>query len=171
MARVGNLIRDQLDSTVGGTGNRSWTGWDLLGISTARAADQESAALEQLGSLIADYYRDVSDAGLVRRILVGVGAAPIPKRLFRIPVVGNASSVTNPISHFGLRVFPNLKSPVRLLGSNRVFGIAGRANILLATGLASYDATSILLSIPVNDELTIGDKLNQVLLDPLFTYP
>jgi hypothetical protein len=60
---------------------------------------------------------------------------------------------------------------VPLLGSNRIFGIAGRANVLLATGLTSYDATSIVLSIPLNEQLTIGDKINQVLLDPIFTYP
>jgi hypothetical protein len=100
------------------TGGASWSAWDLLGISTASAADQGSAPRKGLGSLVGDYYSDVSDGGILTRIFVGIGAAPIPKRLFGFPVVGSASTVTNPISLFGLKAFPNLKSPVPLLGSN-----------------------------------------------------
>lgn len=49
------------------------------------------------------------------------------------------------MSYFGLKAFPGLKIGTQILGTNRVFGLLGRANLAVAAGLAAYDITSIAL--------------------------
>ncbi len=73
------------------------------------------------------------------------GATPIPKGLMNVPVVGKASQVTNAVSAFGLKAAPNNKMPGgRALGSNRTFGVLGRANLLLFGGLVAVDSITLM---------------------------
>jgi len=83
------------------------------------------------------------------------GMIPLPKRLLKLPILGEASPFTNPISYFGHKVFPNARLPFRIglsprifrkigLGpTTRIFGILGRANLAIGAGLAVYDMISI----------------------------
>ncbi len=57
-----------------------------------------------------------------------IGSAPIiPKRLVGLPVIGNASKTTNLISFAGHKIAPKAKIGRQILGSNRIFGVLGRA--------------------------------------------
>ena len=60
-----------------------------------------------------------------------------------LAVLPGASRHTNAISFFGLRAFPGLKIGRQVLGTNRVFGLLGRANAGAAVALAAYDVASI----------------------------
>jgi hypothetical protein len=76
------------------------------------------------------------------------GALPISKRLIGVPVVGDASSFTNPISLAGHKYArgANLSSRVRLPGFTptvRVFGLLGRVNVVGAVAFGAYDVYSI----------------------------
>jgi hypothetical protein len=74
-----------------------------------------------------------------------LGAAPVDKIGRGLVTPEGASRFTNWISYVGLRAFPGAKMPVRLLRTTRIAGALGRANVLLAAGLAAYDVTSIAL--------------------------
>lgn len=82
--------------------------------------------------------------GELGRLRGECGARPaINKAVNELPVVADASAYTNALSYFGLKQFRGLKIGTQILGTNRVFGLLGRANLALGAGLAAYDATSI----------------------------
>jgi RHS repeat-associated protein len=70
-------------------------------------------------------------------------ASTVSKTASGLPRAGGGSAYTNALSYFGLRQFPGLKIGTQILGTNRVFGLLGRANLALGVGLAAYDVTSI----------------------------
>ena len=72
---------------------------------------------------------------------------PIYKPLIGVPTLRGASKVTNFISAFGFFKYRGMKMPFRLLGSNRVFGVAGRATAVAGSGVFAYDITGISLCI------------------------
>jgi RHS repeat-associated protein len=101
------------------------------------------------------------------------GAIPVSKILLGVPVVGNASSTTNVLSAVGHKYFRNqswTKLPRQIMGTNRVFGLAGRLNASLAVGFVTFDSTSAILRIRTSSGLTLGDRLNQSVLDPFMVY-
>jgi hypothetical protein len=124
-----------------------------------------------LGELIAEYYEEMSSGAQLLRVVIAAGALPVSKRLIGVPVVGTASDITNALSAIGLKYFPNLKIGRQVLGTNRVFGLAGRLNLVAGVGFLSYDVTSIVLSVPLSGDLTLGDRINEVILDPFFPEP
>jgi uncharacterized protein RhaS with RHS repeats len=76
------------------------------------------------------------------------GATPVPKSAIDVPVVGNASKTTNAISAAGLKAAPNVKMPGgRAFGSNRLFGVLGRANLILFSGLMVVDSAAIMVCV------------------------
>ena len=102
--------------------------------------DTGAARTRALPGCIRDHYGLPSAA--VRGVTWGA-ATPLYKPWLNVPVIGNSSAFTNPVSYVGLRHFPGTKMGVRVLGTNRVFGLAGRANVFVAGGLALYDAVSV----------------------------
>jgi hypothetical protein len=80
---------------------------------------------------------------IILTILV-VGAIPVNKRVLGIKVLPGASKFTNPISLLGHLIFGRfLNFPRRVLGTRRVFGVLGRANIIVLSAFVIYDITSI----------------------------
>ena len=71
---------------------------------------------------------------------VYAGAFPLYKPAIGLPVVGNASRFTNPISLAGLGG-PRISRAV--ICTTRVFGIVGRLNVVGAVAFGVYDAYSI----------------------------
>jgi hypothetical protein len=60
-----------------------------------------------------------------------------------LPVVGEASRFTNPINYLPFKTPIDFRLPKKVLGTKRLFGFLGRANLVLGVGLLAYDATSI----------------------------
>jgi RHS repeat-associated protein len=81
--------------------------------------------------------------GIAARAVSWTGMAPLSKAWLGVPVIEGASNYTNVISYLGLKTFPGLKIGRQILGTNRVFGLLGRANIVVGTALLAYDAISI----------------------------
>jgi len=77
--------------------------------------------------------------------LRGFLTAPIPKRWVGLPVLPGASSFTNATSLIGFKLFPGLKLGTQILGTNRVFGLAGRASAIGGGVMLVYDASTIAL--------------------------
>ncbi len=132
MAGGGQVGGPRVGRSGGGGGGRS-TGTPPLKGRVNRIAG------ELLGCVDAHY----GLTGLIGRGVVFGGALPLSKRALHIPIIGSSSRYTNPISYFGLKVFPGIKVGRQMLGSNRVFGVLGRANIYLAAALLTYDIISI----------------------------
>ena len=80
---------------------------------------------------------------LATRGAVATLSIPISKKALGIPVIGPSSKTTNILSYLGLKIAPNFRGPIRILGTNRIFGIAGRAVPYLGMAIATYDAASI----------------------------
>jgi RHS repeat-associated protein len=121
-----------------GTGNGGGTT-----AATKNGPDPQEKA-KQLGKkLLACTLDHYGLTGLAIRAASWTGMAPLSKRWLGVPVAEGASEFTNPISYFGLKFFPGLKIGRQILGTNRVFGLIGRANIVLGTALLAYDAISI----------------------------
>ncbi|HEX2205847.1 MAG TPA: RHS repeat-associated core domain-containing protein [Longimicrobium sp.] len=72
-----------------------------------------------------------------------LGAMPIDKQAHGLRVLPGASTHTNLISYIGIKHFRGVKAGGRYLGSARLFGVLGRANLLIGAGLLAYDVTSI----------------------------
>jgi RHS repeat-associated protein len=85
----------------------------------------------------------VATASMLVRGGVGALALPLYKPWLGLPVLGNASRFTNPLSYAGLQRFPNLKVPFRLFRTNRLFGLLGRANLVVGLAFLTYDISSI----------------------------
>ena len=104
------------------------------------------------------------------QIPILVGAMPLPKTWVGLKVVGTqASKITNVLGFTLNKLFGKVSlGQLRILGTNSATALAGRVNILAATGLAAYDATTAVLSIKLSDGQTIDDHLNEFLLDPFF---
>lgn len=79
----------------------------------------------------------------IAELMVGTGLLPVPKKLARLLVTPGASDRTNVVSYGGHLLFRGANLPYKVLGTNRIFGIVGRANILVAGGLAAYDIHQI----------------------------
>lgn len=107
-----------------------------------RAKAEASAFMQKLPSCFVGHY-GLGDAAI--RGASWFGALPIEKAARGLPVIMGASKYTNLISYTGFKLAPGLKIGTRILGTTRLAGIVGRANVLLAAGLAAYDATSIAL--------------------------
>jgi len=138
----------------------------LLGwISSELAKANELNAGSSVTSDVEDYYRNLSEYARDLRLLILAGALPVDKELAGLVRNIQSSRFTNALSHFGLKFMPNLKLGRQLLGTNRVFGLAGRLNLAAGVGLLSYDITSIVLSIQWSHTETVGDRLNETLLD------
>jgi len=73
------------------------------------------------------------------------GAQPVYKRAHDLRVLPGASEFTNNISYYAFTYLPKMKVGRQLLGSNRLAGVVGRANIGLSAALFAYDLTSITL--------------------------
>jgi hypothetical protein len=69
---------------------------------------------------------------------------PIPKTAVGLPVVGGASKVTNPISYIGHKLFRGANLSFKVLGTNRLFGIAGRFVPFVGAALAVNDIAKII---------------------------
>ncbi|MCG8360295.1 MAG: RHS repeat-associated core domain-containing protein, partial [Kiloniellales bacterium] len=80
---------------------------------------------------------------LISRGAVAAGATPVYKPAIGLPVLSGASRYTNPISLIGHVTSTNPKLGTKVLGTGRVFGILGRANIVLGAGLLTYDTVAI----------------------------
>jgi len=92
---------------------------------------------------LGDLRSTLGDVANAVRLLSYSGALPIPKAPFG-GVFPGTSPVTNPISAVRF-LSPTARSSVRVFGTRSLFGMVGRANVLLAAGLLAYDATSIAL--------------------------
>jgi hypothetical protein len=102
---------------------------------------QPNSLLQCLASCAADQYGLTS---LLVRGGVGLAATPIPKSLIGVPTLPGSSKFTNPLSYIGfLNPSLDVRLPVRILGTTRLFGIAGRAVPFIGEGLLLYDAASI----------------------------
>lgn len=77
------------------------------------------------------------------RMVSEIGALPIPKSLVGVPVIGNSSTVTNAISLIPHKLGIRANMSTRILGTTRVFGALGRANVFVGAGLLAWDAASI----------------------------
>lgn len=100
-----------------------------------------------VGRTLQQYTDDAARYGLADLAFrggVGALATPIPKAWFGVPTVMGASRNTNLLSYFG---FANpaidYRISTRILGTTRVFGIAGRAMPFIGTGIMVYDAGAI----------------------------
>lgn len=71
------------------------------------------------------------------------GAVPIHKPSVGLPVLGNASKWTNAMSYLGHRSPFNLNVGRQILGSARLWGILGRANIITGLGFLAWDVGNI----------------------------
>jgi RHS repeat-associated protein len=87
--------------------------------------------------------------GLTSAVAIsGVGATPLYKPWLNLPVVGpGASRFTNVLSYIGLKLFPGATVGRQILGSARLFGILGRANIATGSVLLTIDLLQIGLCI------------------------
>jgi RHS repeat-associated protein len=85
----------------------------------------------------------VGDQLGIKELMVGVGLIPVPKRAAGLMVTQGASEYTNLTSYAGHKLFPGANLPYKVLGTNRIFGIAGRAMPWVAAALASYDIYKI----------------------------
>jgi RHS repeat-associated protein len=84
-------------------------------------------------------YGDVALRGGVAAL-----ATPIPKRWLDVPILPGASHFSNPLSVFGHLIPPiNYRLSTRILGTTRVFAIAGRSVPYVGGALLVYDATAI----------------------------
>lgn len=106
--------------------------------------NQQQAIGDVITHCIAEQY---GDSLAVVRGVIETANFPIYKPLLGVPTLKGASKVTNFISAFGLFKYQGLKMPFRLLGSNRVFGVAGRVSAVAGSGFAAYDITGISLCI------------------------
>jgi RHS repeat-associated protein len=82
----------------------------------------------------------------IARIASEIGALPIPKRWVGLPLAGGpkASKVTNPISLIPHKLGVKINMPSGILGTKRLFGALGRANVFVGSVLFAVDATSII---------------------------
>jgi hypothetical protein len=76
---------------------------------------------------------------------------PVDKRAAGYAVLEGASENTNVISHVGHKVAPGMKFGFRALGTKRVFGMLGRANIFVSGAFAAYDVGGIATCIASTD--------------------
>ncbi len=81
---------------------------------------------------------------LVTRGTVVAAMTPISKSLMGVPILPGASRFTNPISALGFYL-PSLDARIgmRILGTTRIFGIAGRAVPFVGEAFLAYDVVSI----------------------------
>ncbi|AFZ10677.1 RHS repeat-associated core domain protein (plasmid) [Oscillatoria nigro-viridis PCC 7112] len=111
---------------------------------------------------VVDFFENFAPHDYVIRFLVYGGTLPIPKKLLgkilqtmpswyrgprRVPIVGNSSKYTAPLSALSFMFFDNAqwnRSPVRIFGSNKILRTIGRASSILRTGLAIAD-TALLI--------------------------
>jgi RHS repeat-associated protein len=101
-----------------------------------------------LGHCAAQHYGFGGDGpgggSTVARAAVAAGMTPLYKPWIGEQVMGNASKFTNPISYLGHELFPKFpKAPFRAFGTNRWFGLAGRANFVVGLAFLTYDISSI----------------------------
>lgn len=83
----------------------------------------------------------------IKELMVGAGLIPVPKRAVGLSVAKGASESTNVVSYAGHKLFRGANLPFKVLGTNRVFGIAGRASPWVAAALAGYDIYKIANSV------------------------
>jgi RHS repeat-associated protein len=106
---------------------------------------------QEIGDVIvgcfSEHY-DLDDVGI--RTIMAAAAIPIYKPWAGLPIVGRASRFTNALSLLGHYYFRGDKMSFKLLGTNRAFGAAGRANVVAGAGVAAYDMTSIALCVNHN---------------------
>jgi len=76
----------------------------------------------------------------IRELLTALALTPIDKRF----VTPGASGYTNPISYIGHKLFRGAKLSFRVIGTNRIFGIAGRLVPPVAVALTVYDLARIM---------------------------
>lgn len=103
---------------------------------------------QSLGEILVECIRDhykMSD--IVIEGILAAGAIPISKQALGMKVLPGASRFTNPISLFGHFAFRGANLPFRVLGTRRVFGIFGRANIVVLSAFVTYDVTSLCICI------------------------
>lgn len=81
-------------------------------------------------------------AELAVRAGIAAGVLPIPKAVLGMPRLRGTSAFTNPISAARL-VVGDVHLGVRILGTRSLFGVLGRLNPVVGTGLLIYDVASI----------------------------
>ena len=122
----------------------SWSHAGFCGTQCAKGAvafPPPSYGASIVDACVVEHY---SPEGLAFRSASALGSITVGKRAAGIPIAGEgASANSNALSYFGLKAFPGAKIGRQVLGTNRMFGLAGRLNIALGVGLASYDLTSI----------------------------
>jgi RHS repeat-associated protein len=79
----------------------------------------------------------------VTDLLVAAGIIPVSKAAVGLPITPGASRFTNVVSYLGHELFPGANLPFKLLGTNRIFGIAGRASPYATAALLAYDIYKI----------------------------
>jgi len=75
----------------------------------------------------------------IKELLVSAGLIPVPKAQVGLTVTEGASKSTNVTSYVGHKLFRGANLPFKVLGTNRLFGIAGRASPWIAAAMAGYD--------------------------------
>jgi RHS repeat-associated protein len=122
---------------------RAHSGGGGRGTGATNIGEKTDRELAIIASCASEYYGMAGVAGALARGSIWGGAWPVFKPSVGLPIIGESSSYTNPISLFGLRNFPGLKLPVRVLQTKRVFGLVGRANVAVAAALLAYDVANI----------------------------
>ena len=74
---------------------------------------------------------------------MGAGAAPIPKKALGLPRAFGSSPFTNPISAMNRKM--RIPGGARVLGTRRLLGALGRANIVTFGGLLAVDLVESLI--------------------------
>jgi RHS repeat-associated protein len=140
---IGQLFRDALSagSAAGGAGDAS--AGDPSGGADGAAED---TTVNKLFDCTAQQYGfgdgDTPNGLDIAKMVSEIGALPIPKQLAGIPVIGDSSKFTNLVSLIPHKLGVRMNMP-RTLGSSRVFGVLGRANVVVGTALLAWDAASI----------------------------
>ncbi len=79
----------------------------------------------------------------VHDAMVAVGLIPVSKSAAKLPITAGASEYTSVVSYVGHTLFRGANLPFRILGTNRIFGIAGRASPYIGAALIGYDVYKI----------------------------
>jgi hypothetical protein len=80
----------------------------------------------------------------IAELVTALALTPIPKRAVGLPVARGASEFTNPVSYVGHKLFRGANLSFKILGTNRVFGIAGRFVPYVGAAIAVKDVAQII---------------------------
>jgi len=106
----------------------------------------------EINDQISRHLEQYTTPEIVFRFLVYGGAIPIPKRVIGVPVIGNSSRLTNPMSLLALTFRGSVpRLPFRIMGTTNSLRAMGRLNSFLAPALLVYDIASLVNSLSNGD--------------------